>query len=145
MSKTTITINGEECVILPAPKGAFILKDGDSFPYFVPYIAVRTTMIEYINGTKETIMYALCISYGKSLELLSTNQYPLRTDVFDKELQKLYEGFKEVGDYDLRKVVICLYQLFTHNQTSISPTAIEWFKEKFKEHNITKADFDVFA
>ena len=28
MSKTTISINNYECVVLPAPKGAFLIKEG---------------------------------------------------------------------------------------------------------------------
>ena len=41
MGKTTITINGEECVILPAPKGAFLKIDGVIYPDFVPFVAVN--------------------------------------------------------------------------------------------------------
>ena len=41
MEKTTITINGEECVILPAPKGAFLKIDGVIYPDFVPFVAVN--------------------------------------------------------------------------------------------------------
>ena len=38
-----------------------------------------------------------------------------------------------------------LYQEFKSHGTPFDYTAIKWFKEKFKEYNITKADFDVFA
>ena len=49
MSKTTITINGEECMILPAPKGAFIVKDGLQYPYFVEYVAISIKNNPYPN------------------------------------------------------------------------------------------------
>ena len=41
MSKTTITINGEECVILPAPKGAFVIARPFHLLYFVQAIAIE--------------------------------------------------------------------------------------------------------
>ena len=144
MSKTTITICGEECVVLPAPKGAFILGGGDSYPEFVPYIAVETIVKEYPSGYKDIKIHQLR-NHGKSLELLDFKKCSLRNIVFNIDLQKLYEDFKEVGDYDMRKVIMTLYELFINHRTTMSLSAIDWFKEKFKEHNITKADFDVFA
>ena len=143
MSKTTITICGKECVILPAPKGAFILDGGDSFPEFVPYIAVETSVKEYPSGYKNIKIYPL--EHRGNFLVLDTKNCSLRYSVFNTDLQKLYEGFKEVGDYDMRKVVMTLYELFINHRTTMSLSAIEWFKEKFKEYNITKADFDVFA
>ena len=50
MSKTTITICGEECVILPAPKGAFLKIDGVIYPDFVPFVAVNPIIKKIMDG-----------------------------------------------------------------------------------------------
>ena len=144
MEQMTVRINEEECVIMPAPKGVFILEDGDSFPIFPPYLAVETKEKESLNLYKYIKIYPL-EHHGSSLLLLDTKKCSLRNTVFNIDLQNLYKGFVEVGDYDMRKVVMSLYKSFTDHQTSMDYSAIKWFKEKFKEHNITKSDFDVFA
>ena len=60
-------------------------------------------------------------------------------------LKKLYQLAIEAGEEDIRGFVIEMYSEFISHGTPMDYTAIEWFREKFKEHNITKADFDVFA
>ena len=144
MSKTTITICGEECVILPAPKGAFILDDGFVRPEFVPYIAVAIDPVRLgASRREEASIYPLShiedndyVEWYKSEILL--------TFVYDEVLDTLYEENIKAGN-EAKYTLIKLYQEFVSHDTPMDDTAIEWFREKFKEYNITKADFDVFA
>ena len=138
MSKTTIKINGEECVILPAPKGAFLIKDGFIFPYFVEYVALSTS-----DNTDDISIYGLELSSdGTHLEINREDE--LYSEVTIPILQWLMGWDSEEGG-DPGSHVIYLYRTFKSHETPMDSTAIEWFKEKFKEHNITKADFDVFV
>ena len=139
MSKTTITINGEECVILPAPKGAFLVKDGLQYPYFVEYAAISTYDSPYPN------VYG--IELNESYAEIQDKQYgeKLKSDVWSGILENLQKSAIESGEDDMRRFVTETYQAFRTHDTPMDLSAIEWFKEKFKEHNITKADFDVFA
>ena len=137
MSKTTITINGEECVILPAPKGAFLIKEGFVFPYFVEYVALSTS-----DNTDDISIYGLELSFeGTHLEINQEDE--LHSEVTIPILQNLMDWDSECEDPE--STVIYLYGTFKSHETPMDYTAIEWFKEKFKEYNITKADFDVFV
>lgn len=142
MSKTTITINGDECVILPAPKGAFIIRKENVFPCFVPYIAAKASVKDCRGRYKGMETYAL-IQHGFDLEVCSKDCL-LRTEVFEDDLQDIYDEYMELKIGHMRTIVISLYKIFTNIQTQMYSDAISWFKEKFKEHNITKADLDVF-
>ena len=139
MSKTTITICGEECVILPAPKGAF-LDYGHQYPYFVEYVAISIKNNPYPN------IYGIKVDEnGSSTEIQDKQEDEmLITEVCLEVLKKLQKSAVYDG-YDLRKFVVETYQAFKTHETPMDLSAIEWFKKKFKEHNITKADFDVFA
>ena len=139
MSKTTITINGEECVILPAPKGAFIF-DNSSYPdfFFVEYVAISMKDHPYPN------IWGIYVSEnGTSTEIQEKqDDEELRTEVCSEVLKSLQKAAK---GKDMRRFVIETYQAFKSHETPMDLSAIKWFREKFKEHNITKADFDVFA
>lgn len=139
MSKTTITICGEECVILPAPKGAFLVKDGLQYPYFVEYAAISTKDSSYPN------IYG--IQLNESYVEIQDKQYgeKLKSEVWSGILENLHKSAIEAGEDNTRRFVIETYQAFKSHGTPMDLSAIEWFKKKFKEHNITKADFDVFA
>ena len=141
MSKTTITICGEECVILPAPKGAFIF-DNSSYPdfRFVEYVAISMKNHPYPN------IWGIYVSENGTCTEIQDKQddEELRTEVCLEVLKKLQKNAIHYGD-DLRKFVVKTYQAFKSHGTPMDLSAIEWFREKFKEHNITKADFDVFA
>ena len=140
MSKTTITICGEECVILPAPKGAFLFEDGHQYPYFVEYVAISIKNNPYPN------IYGIRVDEnGSSTEIQDKQEDEmLITEVCSELLKKLQKSAINDGD-DLRKFVVETYHAFKTHGTPMDYTAIEWFNKKFKEHNITKADFDVFA
>lgn len=139
MSKTTITINGEECVILPAPKGAFIAKDGLQYPYFVEYAALSTSdKTEYIS------IYGLELSENEAYLDINCGEEELYSEVTVFTLKK-FLNLETEQEGDPRAHIIYLYSQFKEHGTPMDLSAIEWFKEKFKEHNITKADFDVFA
>ena len=139
MSKTTITINGEECMILPAPKGAFLVKDGLQYPYFVEYAALSTSdKTEYIS------IYGLELSENEAYLDINYGEEELYSEVTVFTLKK-FLNLETEQDGDPRAHIIYLYSQFKEHGTPMDLSAIEWFKEKFKEHNITKADFDVFA
>ena len=143
MEQMTVRINEEECVIMPAPKGAFIIRKEDAFPCFVPYIAVDASVKDCKGGYKGMKTYAL-VQHGLDLEVCGKD-CPLLTEVIEDDLQGLYEYFEENGCQNMRRVTMTLYELFTDHQTPITIDANLWFSNKFNEHNITKADFDVFA
>ena len=44
MENPTITINGEDCVILHPPNGAFLQINGVLYPDFVPFVEVNPRM-----------------------------------------------------------------------------------------------------
>ena len=140
MEKTTITINGEECVILPAPKGAFIKINGLSEPDFIPFVAVNPGIKNERGAAR---MYALRYYEDGFLEL--DCKLSVRTAIRDLDLQESYEDNEKYWKDDTRELIMYLYQQYSSHGTHFEPSAIEWFKEKFKEHDITKADFDVFA
>lgn len=142
MEKTTITINDEECVILPAPKGAFLKIDGVIYPDFVPFVAVNPRIKK--DGEWEFVyMYALKYYDDGYLEL--NYKRSVETEIGYRCLQESYEENKEYKDFDTRELIMDLYLQYSSHGTHFNPSAIKWFKEKFKEHNITKSDFDVFA
>ena len=66
------------------------------------------------------------------------------TEVSDDTLDSLFSGQIKY-DHEPKDILVMLYQMFKSNGTPMDDFAIEWFRKKFKEHNITKADFDVFA
>ena len=140
MEKTTITINGEECVILPAPKGAFIKVNGISEPDFIPFVAVNPSIKNERGAAR---MYALRYYEDGFLEL--DCKLSVRTAIRDLDLQESYEDNEKYWEDDTRELIMHLYQQYSSHGTHFNPSAIEWFREKFKEHNITKADFDVFS
>lgn len=139
MSKTTITICGEECVILPAPKGAFLVKDGLQYPYFVDYAALSTS-----DKTEEISIYGLELSENEAYLDINCGEEELYSEVTVFTLKK-FLNIEIEQDGDPRAHIIYLYSQFKEHGTPMDLSAIEWFREKFKEHNITKADFDVFA
>ena len=142
MEKTTITINGEERVILPAPKGAFLKIDGVIYPDFVPFVAVNPR-IKKDYEWDFVYMYALKYYDDGYLEL--DCELSVRTEIGDLDLQESYEDNEKYWEDDTRELIMYLYQQYSSHGTHFNPSAIKWFKEKFKEYNITKADFDVFA
>ena len=141
MEKTTITINGEECVILPAPKGAFLIKKEREYPYFVEYVAISTEDDSMPN------IYGIYLNNNDTFVEVQDKQDgdELKFDVLSGMLKKLYQLAIEAGEEDIRGFVIEMYSEFISHGTPMDYTAIQWFREKFKEHNITKADLDVFA
>ena len=139
MSKTTITINGEECVILPAPKGAFLVKDGLQYPYFVEYAALSTN-----DKTEEISIYGLELSENEAYLDINCGEEELYSEVTVFTLKK-FLNLEIEQDGDPRAHIIYLYSQFKEHGTPMEYGALVWFREKFKEHNITKADFDVFA
>ena len=139
MSKTTITICGEECVIHPAPKGAFLVKDGLEYPYFVEYAALSTyDKTEYLN------IYGLELSENEVYLDINCEEEKLYPEVTAPILQEFLDIEME-QEGDPRAHIIYLYHQFKQHGTPLEYGALVWFREKFKEHNITKADFDVFA
>lgn len=143
MEKTTITINGEECVILPAPKGAFIKINGIAEPDFVPFVAVNPSIIKKGDELEFVYMYALKYYNDGFLELNCNRS--VQTEIGDYILQESYEDNEKYWKDDTRELIMDLYLQYSSHGTHFNPSAIKWFKEKFKEHNITKADFDVFT
>ena len=139
MSKTTITICGEECVILPAPKGAFLIKDGLQYPYFAEYAALSTN-----DKTEEISMYGLELSENEAYLDINCGDEELYSEVTAPMLQTFLDIEME-QEGDPRAHIIYLYHQFKQHGTPLEYGALVWFREKFKEHNITKADFDVFA
>ena len=145
MKQTTITINGEECVILPAPKGAFVVGNGYNFPYFVLFVAVPVIPSRNYNSWDELNVYPLS-HYPEDNYVRWQGDGYFYTDVDKIVLHNLYDtGVEQFNDFKPKDILVMLYQMFKSHGTPMDDTAIKWFKEKFKEHNITKADFDVFA
>ena len=150
MSKTTITICGEECVILPAPKGAFIWSDSSRFLYYPTYIALRDS--EEYDGVIDII--PLYSSTGGASYLMdgSEDNEHLHDTLYGYMLSSIFREY--LDDYDEDEIsednidkekIKNMYLAVISHGTQMDLSAIEWFKEKFKEYNITKADFDVFA
>ena len=149
MEQKTIIINGEECVIMPAPKGAFITGNNYanySLPRFVQYVAVSTDA-EFLTDDNESVglnVYTLSHAEGE-LQVECYKYEDLCTYVHDNILHTLYKECVNGNFAPPREELLMLYQEFKSHGTPFDYSAIKWFKEKFKEHNITKADFDVFA
>ena len=141
MSKTTITINGEECVILPAPKGAFLVKDGSCNPTFIEYLGMAT-----VDDSSLECIYAFNLSCSGDyvdINVCSEDNMVIR-HVFSGLLDRLLTEADGKVD-SKRNFIIELYQTFVSHGTPFDYSAIWWFKKRFQQHNITKADFDVFA
>lgn len=128
-------------MVLPAPKGAFITRNGVECPCFVEYAAISLEHSQYPN------IYGIGLNFNDTYVEIQEKQdgEKLRTEVWSGVLIILQEAAIENGEDDLRWFVIATYQSFKSHGTPMDLSAIEWFREKFKEHNITKADFDVFA
>ena len=137
MSKTTITINGEEYIAIPTPKGTFLLFDDFFAPYFAHYLAVN------VNNPLDVLVCDFQ-GEGKACGIKKDNRFSICYYVDDDALEKIKINAKKEPRCDERELVISLYQIFNTNGTPMDYTAIVWFNKKFKEHNITKADFDVF-
>ena len=97
MEKTTITINGEECVILPAPKGAFLKIDGVIYPDFVPFVAVNPR-IKKDDEWDFVDMYALRYYDDGHLEL--NCEQSVLTEIGNRFLQESYEENKRLMNTD---------------------------------------------
>lgn len=140
----TVRINEEECVIMPAPKGAFVTRD--NYPYFVSYVAVSAdaALLNHDNNSLVKLnVYPLSHFDGNKFVLWDKDGF-FFTEVSDDTLDSLFcEQIKY--DHEPKEILVMLYQMFKSHGTPMDDFAIKWFKEKFKEHNITKADFDVFA
>ena len=148
MDQKTIIINGEECVIMPAPKGAFITGNNYanySLPRFVQYVAVSADA-ESLNDNDTSVgLYAYPLSYSDGDWQVQWSEHEeFYTNVANFILDSLYEECVRNG-YGSKRALTMLYQEFKSHGTPFDYSAIKWFKEKFKEHNVTKADFDVFA
>ena len=144
MEQKTIIINGEECIIMPAPKGAFVIDDHFACPCFVPYVAVSADAESRIDNRRIRLnVYALSDSEGNRYVGWNRSEsfYP---SVARFHLDILYDECIRCS-YEPKRALTMLYQEFKSHGTPFDYSAIKWFKEKFKEHNITKADFDVFA
>lgn len=139
----TVRINEEECIIMPAPKGAFVVGDRFACPCFVPYVAVSADAESRISEIVETLnIYAL--SYPDGAEYVEWNARDgFYTSVSKFNLDELYHKCIKYN-YEPKRALTMLYQEFKSHGTPMDYSAIKWFKEKFKEHNVTKADFDVF-
>ena len=150
MSKTTITINGEECVILPAPKGAFIWSDSSRFLYYPTYIALGDCeeydgVIDIIPLYSSTGGASYLMNSSKDNEHLHDTLYGhMLSSIFREYLDDYDEDEISEENIDKEKIKNMYLAVISHG-TQMDLSAIEWFREKFKEHNITKADFDVFA
>ena len=146
MSKTTITINGEECVILPAPKGAFVIARPFNLLYFVQAIAIEINKFKdyasdnFVIGAK---VHSLYYDKGERM-MLNDKKCLLNIEATKNILDDLLNPCL-IDIYGRRGAIVYLYQAFTSNNTPLSCSAISWFRDKFKEYNITKDDFDVFA
>ena len=144
MEQMTVRINEEECVIMPAPKGAFVVGKHFACPCFVPYVAVSAEAETRISEIEETLdIYPLSYSDG-DWQVQWSEHEEFYTNVANFILDSLYEECVGNG-YEPKRALTMLYQEFKSHGTPFDYSAIKWFKEKFKEHNITKADFDVFA
>ena len=145
MEQMTVRINEEECVIMPAPKGAFVIGDHFICPCFVQYMAVSADA-ESLNDNDTSVgLNAYPLSYSDGDWQVQWSEHEeFFTNVANFILDSLYEECVGNG-YGSKRALTMLYQEFKSHDTPFDYSAIEWFKKKFKEHNITKADFDVFA
>ena len=145
MKQMTVRINEEECVIMPAPKGAFVVGNHFSCPCFVPYMAISADATPLIRDHKDAGLDVYPLSYSDGEEYVEWNEgESFYTSVANFILDSLYEECVRNG-YGSKRALTMLYQEFKSHGTPFDYSAIKWFKEKFKEHNVTKADFDVFA
>ena len=145
MEQMTVRINEEECVIMPAPKGAFVVGKHFMSPCFVPYMAISADATPLIRDHKDAGLDVYPLSYSDGEEYVEWNEgESFYTSVANFILDSLYEECVRNG-YGSKRALTMLYQEFKSHGTPFDYSAIKWFKEKFKEHNITKADFDVFA
>lgn len=144
MEQMTVRINEEECVIMPAPKGAFVVGKHFMSPCFTQYMAVSADATPLISEIEETLdIYPL--SYSDGAEYVEWNARDgFHTSVSKFNLDELYRNCIKCS-YEPKRALTMLYQEFKSHGTPFDYSAIKWFKEKFKEHNVTKADFDVFA
>ena len=144
MEQMTVRINEEECVIMPAPKGAFVTRDNNL--YFVSYVAVSVdaALLNHDNNSLVKLnVYPLSHYDGNKFVLWDKDGF-FFTEVSDDTLDSLFcEQIKY--DHEPKEILVMLYQMFKSHGTPMDDFAIEWLKEKFKKHNVTKADFDVFA
>ena len=144
MEQMTVRINEEECVIMPAPKGAFVTRD--NYPYFVSYVAVSVDaeLLNHDNNSLVKLNVYPLSHYDANKFVLWDKDGFFFTEVSDDTLDSLF--CKQIKyDHEPKDILVMLYQMFKSHGTPMDDFAIKWFKEKFKEHNITKADFDVFA
>lgn len=128
-------------MILPAPKGAFVEIPGVIYPDFVPYVAVKP-IVENDRGWELINMYAL--KYYDDGFLEPDTKHSVLTELRGSFLQVSYEENEKLKDYDASYLIMDLYLKFHSHGTHFTLSAIEWFKKKFKEYNITKKDFNVF-
>ena len=64
MEQMTVRINEEECVIMPAPKGAFVVGNHFMSPCFTQYMAVSADA-ESLNDNNTSVgLYAYPLSYS---------------------------------------------------------------------------------
>ena len=145
MEQMTVRINEEECVIMPAPKGAFVVGKHFMSPCFTQYMAVSADA-ESLNDNDTSIgLYAYPLSYSDGAGYVEWNARDgFCTSVSKFNLNELYHNCIKCS-YEPKRALIMLYQEFKSHGTPMDYSAIKWFKEKFKEHNVTMADFDVFA
>ena len=144
MKQMTVRINEEECVIMPAPKGAFVICGHFACPCFVPYVAVSADAESRISEIEETLdIYPLSYSDGAGYVEWNARD-GFYTSVSKFNLNELYHNCIKCS-YEPKRALTMLYQEFKSHGTPFDYSAIKWFKEKFKEHNVTKDDFDVFA
>ena len=148
MEQITVRINDEECIIMPAPKGAFVKTYNFWLPYFVPYVAVSVYALSNRSKTYADAslnIYPLSHSYYDDFVVWDKDR-DFFTSLSGNILNHIYdECINQEEDNEPKYYIIMLYQMFKSHGTPMEDRAINWFKEKFKEHNITKADFDVFA
>ena len=126
-------------MILPAPRGAFLVKDGLQYPYFVEYAALSTN-----DKTEEISIYGLELSENEAYLDINCGEEELYSEVTVFTLKK-FLNLEIEQDGDPRAHIIYLYSQFKQHGTPMDYTAIEWFRRRFKEYNITKADIDVFT
>ena len=145
MEQMTVRINEEECVIMPAPKGAFVVGKHFMSPCFTQYMAVSADA-ESLNDNDTSVgLYAYPLSYSDGAGYVEWNARDgFYTSVSKFNLDELYHNCIKCS-YEPKRALTMLYQEFKSHGTPFDYSAIKWFKEKFKEHNVTKADFDVFA
>ena len=150
MKQMTVRINEEECVIMPAPKGAFIWSEDSRFLYYPTYIALRNNK-EYNRVLDIIPLYPSDSGASYLMESSSDNEH-LHEVLYGYMLSSILKEYlfdfdeDEISEESIDKEKIKnMYLAAISHGTQMDYTAIEWFKEKFKEYNITKADFDVFA